>query len=61
MSRDGDDSDLPREDLTPDPDEGTTVECRDCGARFPRSEVATPEKGRLACPECDSGDVTAVE
>lgn len=61
MSRHGDDSDLPRKGLTPEPDERAIIECRDCGARFPRSEVATPEKGQLACPECDSGDVTAVE
>jgi len=60
MVRD-DDRRLPRDGLAPDPDDGATMECRACGATFPRCEVATPEKGSLACPECGDGDVTAVE
>jgi Zn finger protein HypA/HybF involved in hydrogenase expression len=60
MGRRDEDVRLPREGLEPDPDERTTMECRDCGARFPRSEVASPEKGTLACPDCDSTELTAV-
>lgn len=33
-----------------------TLDCRDCGATFRRSEVATPTFGGLACPDCGSTD-----
>jgi hypothetical protein len=33
-----------------------TLDCRDCGSTFRRSEVATPTFGGLACPDCGSTD-----
>lgn len=33
-----------------------TLDCRNCGATFRRSEVATPTFGGLACPDCGSTD-----
>ncbi len=59
MGRFEEDTRLPRAEA-PEPDEDTLMECRACGARFPRREVASSEKGTLACPECDSTDLTAV-
>jgi predicted RNA-binding Zn-ribbon protein involved in translation (DUF1610 family) len=51
-----DDHELPRESVVPDTT-GVRMRCPDCGAEFPRSEVATPEKGRLACPDCGGTDI----
>ena len=59
MGRFEEDAKLPRA-TAPKPDEDAMMECRACGARFPRREVASPEKGTLSCPECDSADLTAV-
>jgi predicted Zn-ribbon and HTH transcriptional regulator len=36
------------------------MHCPDCGATFPRHDVATPAKGTLACPECHSTDIEDV-
>ena len=38
--------DLPREDLVSGAD-GVEMRCRACGARFPRRDAATPEKGSV--------------
>lgn len=51
MTERADDHALPRESVVPDAT-GVTMRCPACGATFPRSEAATPTKGRLACPEC---------
>ncbi len=37
------------------------MKCTDCGATFPRRDVATPAKGTLACPKCGSADIEHVE
>ncbi|WP_254535304.1 hypothetical protein [Halomarina litorea] len=59
MSRFEEDTSLPRAE-PPEPGAGTTMECRACGARFPRREVASPEKGTLTCPACDSTELTTL-
>lgn len=48
--------DLPRDDLVSGAD-GVEMRCRACGARFPRRDAATPEKGSLACPSCVDGAI----
>lgn len=50
------DHDLPREGLVPESD-GVGMRCAACGARFPRRDAATPEKGSLACPSCGATDI----
>lgn len=52
-----DDRALPREGLVPD-STGVAMRCPACRATFSRSEVATPKKGRLACPECGEAGIT---
>ena len=33
------------------------MECTECGARFPRGEIATPTFGSTACPRCGATDI----
>ena len=60
MTEESDDRTLPREGLVPD-SIGVTMRCRACGATFPRSEAATPKKGRLVCPECGEAGIAELD
>jgi len=60
MTERSDDRALPREGLVPD-STGVAMRCPACGGTFPRSEAATPKKGRLACPECGGTAISELD